>query len=148
LPFGGWRDGNGLDARSVAKLLKPYGVKPGTLRVGEVTMKGYRAADLLDPWARYLPLQEPSQASHPSHAAEPSHENVRNHWDVTAVTDVTAVAGVEEPVTDSSAVATEKPRTHVELAERVRAINALPADQQDAAYAQLERNHLVGSAAA
>ena len=54
-PWGNWysRRGKPLDARALAGLLKPYGVKPGTVRIGEGTAKGYRRAHLWDPWTRY-----------------------------------------------------------------------------------------------
>lgn len=55
LPFGAWRDGRGLDGRGLARILKPYGVKPGTIRVDEATLKGYRSEWLEDAWRRYLP---------------------------------------------------------------------------------------------
>ncbi len=54
LPFGGWNDGRGLDSRGLAKLLKPYGVKPTVLRIGAGTPRGYRVEDLRDTFARYL----------------------------------------------------------------------------------------------
>jgi hypothetical protein len=52
-PWSSWY-GNGLDARGLAALLRPYGVTPGTVRVGDETPKGYRRVDLEDAWARYL----------------------------------------------------------------------------------------------
>jgi Protein of unknown function (DUF3631) len=45
-----------IDSRGVAELLKPYGVKPQTVRQpGEPnrTARGYRRGDLVDPWKRY-----------------------------------------------------------------------------------------------
>ncbi len=52
-----WGDigGKPLDARLLAKLLRPYGVKSGSLRIGEMTSKGYRRADLVDVWRCYCP---------------------------------------------------------------------------------------------
>lgn len=44
----------GLTARHLAMRLKEYGVFRVTERVNAVTVKGYRANDLLDPWSRYL----------------------------------------------------------------------------------------------
>jgi hypothetical protein len=92
LPFGGWRDGKGLDGRGLGRLLKPYGVKSRTVRIDQATAKGYHAADLADAWARYLPPPEASQPSQASHPARPTPENPHGNSDVTAVTDVTAVA--------------------------------------------------------
>lgn len=82
-----WGDlgGKPLDTRMLAARLKPYGVKPGTIRVGneeKPTLKGYYASSLSDAWRRYVP-QEPSQASQASQAPD------SDVADVTAVTDVT-----------------------------------------------------------
>jgi hypothetical protein len=52
-PWGDWY-GRGLDARGLAKLLRPYGVGPKTIRVGSGTPRGFERADLLDPWRRYV----------------------------------------------------------------------------------------------
>jgi hypothetical protein len=52
-PWGDWY-GHPLSARDLAKLLKPYGVTSRQIRIGEWTGKGYRAADLREPWRRYL----------------------------------------------------------------------------------------------
>jgi hypothetical protein len=54
-----WADlyGRGLDARGLAKLLRPYGVKPKVIRIGSDTPRGYERADLLDPWQRYHPTR-------------------------------------------------------------------------------------------
>ena len=51
-PWGEWY-GHRLTARELAKLLKPYGARPVVIRVGEMTPRGYRAADLHDAWTRY-----------------------------------------------------------------------------------------------
>lgn len=53
-PWGSYSDGRGVGPRDLARLLRPYGVSPRTLRDGGRTGKGYRADDLADPWARYL----------------------------------------------------------------------------------------------
>ena len=53
-PWGDLR-GKALDARGLARRLKPYEVRPTTIRVGDATPKGYRREDLTDAWARYLP---------------------------------------------------------------------------------------------
>jgi Protein of unknown function (DUF3631)/Toprim-like len=100
LPFGGWRDGKGLDGRRLAKLLKPYGIRPRTIRFGEHTEKGYLAESLADAWERWLPTRtQPSQASHPSHDVGAVTTIPLEQADVTDVTDVTATAGSNGTVT-------------------------------------------------
>ncbi len=55
-PFGGFRDGAGLNARGMAKMLKGYGARPRTVRLADgSTPKGYARGDLTDAWSRYLP---------------------------------------------------------------------------------------------
>ncbi len=97
LPFGAWREGKGLDARALARLLKPYGSRPRTVRIGQETAKGYHAADLADLFARYLSPSEASPTSQASHPEQPppesSPEKPHGDSDVTGVTDVTVPAG-------------------------------------------------------
>ncbi len=93
LPFGGWRDGRGLDARALARLLKPYGLRPRTIRLDGDTAKGYRRDEAAEEaFARYLPSATPSEASPPtqaSHADDPTLHIPHPERDVTDVTDVT-----------------------------------------------------------
>ena len=62
-----WPDlrGKPLDARGLASRLKPYSVTSKNLRGDGVVLKGYDRADLMDPWARYLP-QSPQEAATPA----------------------------------------------------------------------------------
>ena len=52
-----WADyfGRPLNARDLAKLLKPYGVASVDVKVDGTNSKGYRREHLHDPWTRYLP---------------------------------------------------------------------------------------------
>jgi hypothetical protein len=94
LPFGGWREGKGIDARTLAKLLKPFGVKPTSLRIDDQhTPKGYRATDLRDAWKRWLPSQEPQHAQQVQRATEPEVENNHQPAPVADVADVADVGG-------------------------------------------------------
>lgn len=52
-PWGDLR-GKPLDARGLAQRLRPYDIKPTTVRILASTPKGYRREDLHDAWARYL----------------------------------------------------------------------------------------------
>lgn len=62
-PWGDLR-GKPLDARGLARRLKPYGAKPAQVRILASTMKGYRREDLYDAWERYLsPLPGNSETS-------------------------------------------------------------------------------------
>jgi hypothetical protein len=50
-------DGRSLDARKLARLLKSYGIKPDTHRMGaeKKTTKGYLQSDFKEAWSRYVP---------------------------------------------------------------------------------------------
>lgn len=63
-PWGDLR-GKPIDARGLAQRLRPYEVKPTTVRILASTPKGYRREDLHDAWLRYLgpPPQESATAA-------------------------------------------------------------------------------------
>lgn len=62
-PWGDLR-GKPLDARGLARRLRPYGAKPTQVRILASTMKGYHREDLHDAWERYLsPLHGNSETS-------------------------------------------------------------------------------------
>lgn len=52
-----WGDlwGKALDARGLAKRLRPYDVKPHKYRDGDATHRGYERHGFVDAWGRYLP---------------------------------------------------------------------------------------------
>jgi hypothetical protein len=52
-----WADyyGHPLNARDLARLLKPYGASPVDVKIDGVNHKGYRREHLHDTWTRYLP---------------------------------------------------------------------------------------------
>lgn len=52
-PWGDLR-GKPLDARGLARRLKPYGISPTTVRTLASVAKGYRREDLHDSWQRYV----------------------------------------------------------------------------------------------
>lgn len=54
-PWGDFRGGGPLGARRLSTLLRPYGIRPRDLRIGEKSLKGYRHQDFADAFARYLP---------------------------------------------------------------------------------------------
>ncbi|GAA4518366.1 DUF3631 domain-containing protein [Actinoallomurus oryzae] len=53
-PWSDWY-GRPLNARDLARLLKPYGVNSVDVKVDGVNRKGYRRDHLHDAWSRYLP---------------------------------------------------------------------------------------------
>lgn len=64
LDEGPWADlkGKPLDSRGLAHRLKPYGVRSTTIRDGQHVFKGYKRADFVDAWARYVPAPPPQKA--------------------------------------------------------------------------------------
>jgi hypothetical protein len=93
-------------------LLRRFAIKPGTIRVGDATPKGYLLADLTDAFGRYLPnaAATPATTSNsldnlaefdPPHrtSADPV-ENGRNRLDFADVADVAAPAPEREPGCD------------------------------------------------
>jgi hypothetical protein len=53
-PWGDLR-GKAITNRVLARMLRPYGVRPKVIRDGPITLRGYARQDLHDPWLRYLP---------------------------------------------------------------------------------------------
>ena len=54
-PWATFAKGKGMTARHLSRLLKPYGIIPQNIRVGNSVPKGYTVADFKDTFARYLP---------------------------------------------------------------------------------------------
>jgi hypothetical protein len=70
-PWSEWgRKGDPLNARGLAALLKPYGVRSRTVRIAGETPKGYARADLTDPWARYAAGTTSATSATAPHGAE------------------------------------------------------------------------------
>ena len=54
---------NGLDSRELARMLSPYAIKPGNVRLADGTQrKGYMRNKFLDAWRRYCPTVHPVDA--------------------------------------------------------------------------------------
>jgi len=84
-PWGGWHQGEGFRPRDLARLLRPYEVKPATVRLSETeTPKGYKREAFEDLWDRYL--SEPPQAQQAPQAAH-------GEGDVADVADVAVSSG-------------------------------------------------------
>lgn len=52
-PWGDIR-GKAMDARGLARRLKPYQIHPHQIRIGDESLKGYETTDFYDAWKRYL----------------------------------------------------------------------------------------------
>jgi len=64
-PWCEWRRGNPMSKTSLSRLLKPYKIRPQTIRYRSEVKKGYRLGDFQDVFSRYLPpetsiLDDPS----------------------------------------------------------------------------------------
>lgn len=86
-----WGDfyGKPLSARSLARMLEPYRVRPQQRRVTGSPTRGYFAQDFADSWTRYVPVHEPATSGTPGTAAE----------SVTRVPDVPGLQTGTEPLT-------------------------------------------------
>jgi hypothetical protein len=60
LPWGEFANGRPLTAIGLARVLKPFGVQPRTIRLEKGTIKGYYKESFADAWVRYLPSFAPS----------------------------------------------------------------------------------------
>lgn len=97
-----WGDlhGKALDARSLARRLRPFDIRPRKFRDGEETFRGYDLADFDDAWLRYLPssaeAEQAEQAEHeagdqagvPEQAGDPERNAPNLSCDVPDVPDV------------------------------------------------------------
>lgn len=65
IAWGSRRRDPGLTPTDLSKLLRPFRIRPLTVRVGGTTRKGYKREQFADAWDRYLPAQadEPSPPS-------------------------------------------------------------------------------------
>jgi primase-polymerase (primpol)-like protein len=54
-PWSSYAKGKHMTPRQLSRVLKPYGIIPQNIRVGNTVPKGYTVADFKDAFARYLP---------------------------------------------------------------------------------------------
>ncbi len=54
-PWGEWRGAKAMSPNQLARMLKPFDIRPYTLRIGDETPRGYRLEDFQDTFLRYLP---------------------------------------------------------------------------------------------
>jgi hypothetical protein len=53
-PWAEWSKGKPITQARLARLLRPFKIRPGTIRSGEATEKGYLRKSFEDAWKRYL----------------------------------------------------------------------------------------------
>jgi Protein of unknown function (DUF3631) len=83
-----------MTARRLATMLKPFGIRPTQIRIGDRTMKGYLMTDFLDAWSRFLPTPEtPKQAKQAKQVEQVERANPHGSTDVSAVSDVSLSQG-------------------------------------------------------
>lgn len=59
-PWPSVKSGDPVDPQRLARLLKPYGIRPRKIREGERTFNGYTRDSFEDSWARYVPDTGPT----------------------------------------------------------------------------------------
>lgn len=125
LPFGAFGGGTGLDARLLSKLLRPYSIRPTSVRVGDRTPKGYRRDAFEDAWERYVPRPEsPQQGKQPQQGQNVADANPHENHDVADVADVALVPDTPGVVADDSVCEA----TEAEQAEAERLIETYGGD--------------------
>ena len=82
LPFADYRRGDGLNDRGLAKVLKPFGIRPHKFQVDGVEARGYKREYFIDAWARYC--ETPTPADSEASTRRPSSNHGRfgvDGWD-------------------------------------------------------------------
>ena len=82
---GQWADykhGKPIGQAQLANELKPFGISPGTVRIGKVTPKGYERTAFAEAWSRCLPAPEEASAAggggtEPQHRSRSSSSAIR-----------------------------------------------------------------------
>jgi hypothetical protein len=92
LPESPWTEikGKPLDDRGLAVRLRPYDVKPKTVRIGDTTLRGYTRSDLIEVCRRYLgpgPGEQPD-----TEVGSPGERNERNRQNTEAAADGSSAA--------------------------------------------------------
>ncbi|HEV2491481.1 MAG TPA: DUF3631 domain-containing protein [Terriglobia bacterium] len=72
-PWSEWNSGKPITQPRLAKLLKPFGIIPDSVRIGDRTPKGYKLEQFRDAFGRYL--RDTTSPSPPSETATPQQSN-------------------------------------------------------------------------
>jgi putative DNA primase/helicase len=69
-PWAEWRGSRPLSKHQLARLLRPFGIQPATIRIGKRTIKGYHRAQFDDAVSRYAPPYAPDSSPRNSEVNE------------------------------------------------------------------------------
>ena len=64
-PWPEWRQGRPMTENQLARVLRPFGIRPAVIREGAATPRGYSRKAFEGAWARYLPDADPTPKSSP-----------------------------------------------------------------------------------
>lgn len=119
--WGEWSHGKPISAAKVARLLRPYGITPHNVRIGEKILKGYEEGNFTDAWKRYLRASNPLPGTYPDpEAATPLQASVHADFrDVQAATGDENVAAPKCDIPDKNA-----PCSGVAVSQATRAENS------------------------
>jgi putative DNA primase/helicase len=73
-PWADYKHGKPIGQAQLAHLLKPFGLTPGTVRIGTATPKGYERKSFEEAFCRYLPVPSNASASKEK-VIEPQHRH-------------------------------------------------------------------------
>lgn len=113
-PWPEWAHGKPITTRQIARLLKPFGVKPGVFRGGFQTHRGYVLESFNDAFSRYIPdsfvtsvtslkdndLEGKRSVTSPSNVTDRNSRNTLLFNNVTDVTDGKGELGGKEQTCD------------------------------------------------
>jgi len=79
-PWPEWRRGKSMTPPQLARALRPFGLRPGTVRLaetinGSITIKGYIKEAFEEAWSRYLPARAETQHAPKEEGFNPSHRH-------------------------------------------------------------------------
>jgi hypothetical protein len=60
-PWSDWKRGKPINQVQTARMLRGFGIKSTTIRIGDKTPKGYHATDIVAAHNRYAPTTDPQQ---------------------------------------------------------------------------------------
>jgi hypothetical protein len=79
-PWADMNHGRPITSANLARLLRPFEVRPGSKREGKDTFKGYERGAFAEPWRRYLDDPKEEGGSEPSHRHNPQKTAKNGAW--------------------------------------------------------------------